>query len=78
MQDNKTSEHSFLTGNLVLLSKRYPPRKAAAGSYEVVQLLPPRNGQCQYRIKSCCEPFYRTVMENELEQDLEQQLAASL
>ena len=52
------------------LSRRYPPRKAALGPYHVVAQLPPRDGQLQYRIKSGCEPFYRTATENELESDL--------
>jgi hypothetical protein len=62
--------HSFITGSVVRLSKRYPPRKAAPGPYNVVAQLPPRDGQLQYRIKSGCEPFYRTVTENELESDV--------
>jgi len=36
----------------------------------VVAQLPARDGQLQYRIKSGCEPFYRTATENELESDL--------
>lgn len=52
---------------MVHLSKRYPPRKAAPGPYKVVCQLPERDGQLQYRIKSGCEPFYRTVKESELE-----------
>jgi len=64
------SGHNFLTGNVVRLINRYPPRKAAPGSYQVVAQLPGRDGQFQYRIKSGSEPFYRTVKENELESDL--------
>lgn len=71
-QENKTFGHSFITGNPVRLSKRYPPRKAAPGTYHVVAQLPPRDGQLQYRIKSGSEPFYRSVTENELEADVEQ------
>jgi len=52
---------------MVRLSRRFPARKAAPGQYEVVCQLPEREGQFQYRIKSGCEPFYRTVKENELE-----------
>jgi hypothetical protein len=33
----------------------------------VIAQLPPRDGQFQYRIKSGCEPFYRTISESELE-----------
>ena len=67
LPDEKLSGHSFPTGNMVHLSKRYPPRKAAPGPYKVVCQLPERDGQFQYRIKSGCEPFYRTVKEGELE-----------
>ena len=67
LAEQNPSKHSFLTGNMVHLSKRYPPRKAAARPYKVVCQLPERDGQLQYRIKSGCEPFYRTVKENELE-----------
>jgi len=67
LPEDKISRHSFLTGSVVRLSRRYPPRKAAAGAYHVVAQLPERDGQLQYRIKSGCEPFYRTVKENELE-----------
>jgi hypothetical protein len=37
------------------------------GPYKIVAQLPERDGQFQYRVKSGCEPFYRTVPENELE-----------
>ena len=60
-------KHSFPTGNMVHLSKRYPPRKAAPGPYKVVCQLPERDGQLQYRIKSDSETFSRSVGENELE-----------
>ena len=66
---HEASGHSFNTGNVVRLSKRFPPRKAALGPYKVIAQLPERDGQFQYRIKSGCEPFYRTVAESELEFD---------
>jgi hypothetical protein len=66
---HEPSGHSFDTGNVVLLCKRFPARKAASGPYKVVAQLPERDGQFQYRIKSGCEPFYRTVAESELELD---------
>ena len=71
MDNHKSSGHSFVNGSAVRLSKRYPPRKAVAGPYQVVAQLPERDGQLQYRIKSGLEPFYRTVKENELEFDVE-------
>ncbi len=65
--DGHPGKHSFITGAMVRLSRRFPARKAAPGQYEVVCQLPEREGQFQYRIKSGSEPFYRTVKENELE-----------
>ena len=67
MTEQEPSGHAFLTGHEVQLSRRYPPRKAAPGPYKVIAQLPARDGQFQYRIKSGCEPFYRTISENELE-----------
>jgi hypothetical protein len=72
LNEHKLSRHRFVIGNVVHLSKRFPPRQAAPGPYKVVSQLPERNGQCQYRIKSGCEPFYRTVTENELDPDVKQ------
>ena len=69
LHEHKRSSHRFITGNVVRLSKRYPPRKAAPGPYNIVAQLPERDGQLQYRIKSGCEPFFRTVAEHELEAD---------
>jgi hypothetical protein len=63
------SRHSFITGDMVHLSKRARPRNAAPGSYKVFAQLPERDGQLQYRVKSGYEPFYRTVTENELESE---------
>ncbi len=67
MTEDEPSGHGFATGHEVMLTKRYPPRKAAPGPYKVVAQLPPRDGQFQYRIKSGCEPFYRTIAESEIE-----------
>lgn len=73
LHEHKPSGHSFITGNVVRLSKRFPQRNAAPGPYKVVAQLPERDGQFQYRVKSGCEPFYRTVTENELESDVREQ-----
>ena len=70
LHEHKRSKHRFISGNVVRLSKRYPPRKAAPGPYNVVAQLPEWDGQLQYRIKSGFEPFCRTVAENELEADV--------
>jgi hypothetical protein len=71
LHEHKPSTHSFITGNMVRLSKRARPRNAAPGPYKIFAQLPERDGQLQYRVKSGYEPFYRTVMENELESDVE-------
>jgi hypothetical protein len=60
--EHKAPKHNFITGNVVL-----PQRNVAPGPYKIVAQLPERDGQFQYRVKSGCEPFYRTVPENELE-----------
>ena len=65
--EDEPSGHGFATGHEVLLTRRYPPRKAAPGPYKVIAQLPARNGQFQYRIKSGCEPFFRTIAESEIE-----------
>ena len=70
LHEYKPSTHSFITGNMVRLSKRARPRNAAPGPYKIFAQLPERDGQLQYRVKSGYEPLYRTVTENELESDV--------
>jgi hypothetical protein len=67
LHEHKPLTHSFITGHVARLRKRFPLRNAAPGPYKIVAQLPERDGQFQYRIKSGCEPFYRTVPEDELE-----------
>jgi hypothetical protein len=67
LHEHNPSEHNFITGNVVRLRKRVPSRNAAPGPYKIVAQLPEQDGQLQYRVKSGCEPFYRTVPESELE-----------
>jgi hypothetical protein len=43
--------------------------KASPGIYDVVGLLPERDGELQYRIKSEREPYHRVVRESQVEQD---------
>jgi hypothetical protein len=78
LQEYKPSTHSFITGNMVRLSKRARPRNAAPGPYKIFAQLPERDGQLQYRVKSGYEPFYRTVTENELESDVGATVANAL
>jgi hypothetical protein len=59
--------HRFTAGRMVRLRFAGPFRNAAAGYYEIVSLLPQRDGEFQYRIKSDREPYQRIVKEDELE-----------
>ena len=63
-----TTVHQYGAGARVHLIKGFPYRKAVAGDYEVLSQLPSRDGEFQYRIKSCGEPYERVVKESELEQ----------
>lgn len=67
LHEHTPSRHSFIAGNVVRLRERVPTRNAAPGPYKIVAQLSEHDGQLQYRVKSGCEPFYRTVPENELE-----------
>jgi hypothetical protein len=60
------ASHRFAAGHMVRLSRAIPLRNAAAGYYEV--LVPERDGDLQYCIKSDREPYQRIVKEGELEQ----------
>jgi hypothetical protein len=56
--------HKFKVGQLVILhSKRHG---IWAEKFEVVRLLPPANGDFQYRIKSTRDGHERVVFESEL------------
>ena len=56
------SDHKFKIGQLV----NYHGRDRAPGVYQVTQLLPPEDGECQYRIKNINEPHERVAKEREL------------
>jgi hypothetical protein len=60
--------HKFERGQLVRFAGGYPYRDAAEGFYQVMQLLPNRDGEYQYRIKSEREPHERVANESELHQ----------
>lgn len=65
--EDTVANHRFATGRTVRLSKGFPFRNAAGGTYEVLAQLPARDGEFQYRIKSEREPYQRVVKEDELE-----------
>ncbi len=58
--------HRFALGNTVRLSKSLVLPNVVAGDYKIVALLPARDGEFQYRVKSELEPYERVVKEDEL------------
>jgi hypothetical protein len=58
--------HRFKLGRSVLLQSTTFNRDAARGAYEVIALLPEREGQFEYRIKSRGEPHERVAKESDL------------
>lgn len=63
----KSSKYRFAIGSSVHLARRGFTRFAVQGPFEVLALLPERDGQLQYRIKSSAEPYHRVAREDELE-----------
>ena len=58
--------HRFRLGRSVILQSTTFNRDAARGAYEVTALLPEREGQFEYRIKSRSEAHERVVKESDL------------
>ena len=56
--------HRFAFGDIVSIQGRALVKRP--DSYEVVALMPPRDGVVQYRIKSVSEKFERVVREDDL------------
>ena len=62
-----STTHRYDAGQMVRFTRGFPYRNAVAGDYEVVCRLPSRDGEFQYRIKNCGEPYERVVRESELD-----------
>ena len=60
------AEHKFSVGQTVEYSPGQRGMMAVAGSYKIMKLLPPENGQLLYRIKCGSEPYERVAQEPEL------------
>lgn len=58
--------HKFRIGQLVSFNPGRQSMPASAREYKVLRLMPPDNGQPQYRIKSIAETYERTALEKEL------------
>jgi hypothetical protein len=65
----QNTNHRFAIGTMVHLHRVGPLRNAVPGPYEVLETLPERDGELQYRIKSAREPYQRVMGEGELERD---------
>jgi hypothetical protein len=59
--------HRFAAGQLVRFRWSNPFSNAAHGDYTIVGLLPERDGELQYSIKSDREPYQRIVKEGDVE-----------
>jgi len=59
-------KHKYVVGETVYFTASNVARPAAAGTYEVIRLLPTDGDDCQYRIKSSTEAFERVAKESQL------------
>jgi hypothetical protein len=59
----------FKLGESVLLERTSFNQIAASGFYEVTKLLPERDGEFEYHIKSSGEPHTRVAKESELSKE---------
>ncbi len=59
-------KHKYSVGETVYYTASNIARPAAAGTYEVIRLLPTDGDDCQYRIKSSAETFERVAKESQL------------
>ena len=65
-RDPVVAGHRFALGRTVRLSRSLVMPNVAAGEYTIIALLPPRDGEFQYRVKSNLEPYERVVKEDDL------------
>ena len=64
--DAAIAAHRFARGQVVRLFRSLAKPSVVAGAYTVCALLPERDGQLQYRVKSDREPYERVVKEDDL------------
>jgi hypothetical protein len=62
----RMATHKFLVGEKVHLRAGQGVRFATAEVFEIVQQLPERDGEHQYKIKSLDEPHQRVAKEGQL------------
>jgi hypothetical protein len=59
--------HRFARGRTIRLSRSLVMPSVTTGDYTIIALLPPRDGEFQYRVKSTLEPYERVVREDDVE-----------
>jgi hypothetical protein len=60
------SSHKYKIGQVVHFMPGRSSMSATSREYKVTRLLPPENGQNQYRIKGISETFERVAKESDL------------
>jgi len=66
-ENHELRHHRFPEGDKVRLNGPRHYTNAASGVYDVMGLLPERDGELQYRIKSSLEGYHRVVRESQVE-----------
>ena len=66
-ENRELKHHRYPAGDKVRLNGPRQYSNAASGVYDVIGLLPERDGEPQYRIKSSLEGYYRVVRESQVE-----------
>jgi len=66
-ENHELKPHRFRAGDKVRLNGPKNYTNAASGAYDVMGLLPERDGELQYGIKSSLEGYHRVVRESQIE-----------
>ena len=65
-EEQELRHHRYPPGNKVRLNGPRHYTNAPSGVYDVMELLPERDGELQYRIKSSLEGYHRVVRESQI------------
>jgi hypothetical protein len=66
-QPAENTGHRYVVGNMVRLARSLSTRNSVSDKYKVLELLPEREGEFQYRIKSDLDPYQRIAKEVDLD-----------
>ena len=67
VDDHELISHRLLVGDKVKFNQPRRYTNAASGDYNIIGLLPERDGELQYMIKSYLEDHHRVVKQSQLE-----------